>query len=74
MQYKIIGGIACGLIYLYEDSKSRIIHHDFKTSNNLLDEEMNTKISDFGMVGLFSINQTQSNTSRIVGTYGYMIE
>ncbi|KAI9127904.1 hypothetical protein K1719_000897 [Acacia pycnantha] len=72
MRYKIIGGIACGLLYFHEDSRLRIIHYDLKTSNILLDEEMNPKISDFGMVKLFSINHTQSNTSRIVGTYGYM--
>ncbi|KAL4628734.1 hypothetical protein ACB092_05G260400 [Castanea dentata] len=33
---------------------------------------MNPKISDFGMAKLFLLDQTQANTSRIVGTYGYM--
>ncbi|XP_021802608.1 cysteine-rich receptor-like protein kinase 29 [Prunus avium] len=33
---------------------------------------MNPKISDFGMARLFVLDQTQGNTSRIVGTYGYM--
>ncbi|KAL4628571.1 hypothetical protein ACB092_05G249000 [Castanea dentata] len=71
-RYKIIGGIARGLLYLHEDSRLRIIHRDLKASNVLLDEEMNAKISDFGMAKLFLLDQTQSNTSRIVGTYGYM--
>ncbi|KAM3749545.1 hypothetical protein ACB098_05G193900 [Castanea mollissima] len=71
-RYKIIGGIARGLLYLHEDSRLRIIHRDLKASNILLDEEMNAKISDFGMAKLFLLDQTQSNTSRIVGTYGYM--
>ncbi|KAK2458415.1 putative receptor protein kinase [Trifolium repens] len=41
-------------------------------SNILLDEDMNAKISDFGMARLLLVDQTQVNTDKIVGTYGYM--
>ncbi|GLT30988.1 hypothetical protein SLA2020_057570 [Shorea laevis] len=71
-RYKVIVGIARGILYLHEDSQYQIIHRDLKAANILLDEEMNPKISDFGMARLFAGDQTQANSSRIVGTFGYM--
>ncbi|KAG5384208.1 hypothetical protein IGI04_035678 [Brassica rapa subsp. trilocularis] len=71
-RYKIIGGIARGILYLHQDSQLIIIHRDLKASNILLDVNMIPKISDFGLSTIFGMEQTQGNTHRVAGTYAYM--
>uniref|UniRef100_A0A7N0UZY7 Protein kinase domain-containing protein n=1 Tax=Kalanchoe fedtschenkoi TaxID=63787 RepID=A0A7N0UZY7_KALFE len=63
---EIIEGIGRGLLNLHRDSRMRIIHRDLKPGNILLDDELNPKISDFGLARILHSNQDQARTIRVV--------
>lgn len=66
--FDIVMGIARGLLYLHRDSKLQIIHRDLKASNILLDNDLNPKISDFGLARIFNGDEKEARTRRIIGT------
>ncbi|VVA09553.1 PREDICTED: probable [Prunus dulcis] len=67
---KIAIGAARGLAFLHT-SEVQIIYRDFKTSNILLDENYNARISGFGVAELGPIFVESHVSTRIVGTYAY---
>ncbi|CAN6251525.1 unnamed protein product [Urochloa humidicola] len=71
-RYRIICGIARGLVYLHDESRVKVIHRDLKPSNILLEMDMNPKISDFGLASVFEDDHSKHITRRVAGTYGYM--
>ncbi|KAL0011467.1 hypothetical protein SO802_006575 [Lithocarpus litseifolius] len=71
MRQNICVGIARGLAFLHEESTLKIVHRDIKTTNVLLDRDLNPKISDFGLAKLDEEENTHIST-RVAGTIGYM--
>nr|KJB60556.1 hypothetical protein B456_009G312200 [Gossypium raimondii] len=67
---KIARDAARGLAFLHEEMDFQIIFRDFKSSNILLDEQWNAKLSDFGLARL-GPSDGLSHVSTAVGTIGY---
>ncbi|KAI4313614.1 hypothetical protein L6164_026577 [Bauhinia variegata] len=69
---KIARGAAKGLCFLHHNCIPHIIHRDMKSSNVLLDHEMDARVSDFGMARLISALDTHLSVSTLAGTPGYV--
>ncbi|KAL9422196.1 hypothetical protein AB3S75_034461 [Citrus x aurantiifolia] len=68
---KIAQDAARGLAYLHEGMDFQIIFRDFKSSNILLDEQWNAKLSDFGLARLGPSDGLSHVSTAVVGTIGY---
>lgn len=70
-RYKIAFGAARGIAYLHHDCIPHIIHRDIKSSNILLDHNMEARVSDFGLATLMEPDKTHVSTF-VAGTFGYL--
>ncbi|CAA0834921.1 Protein kinase superfamily protein [Striga hermonthica] len=68
---KIAVGAARGLEYLHCKANPPVIYRDLKSSNILLDNEYNVKLSDFGLAKLGPVGDKTHVSTRVMGTYGY---
>ncbi|XP_076939338.1 LRR receptor-like serine/threonine-protein kinase FEI 1 [Bidens hawaiensis] len=68
---KVAYGSARGLAYLHHDCNPRIIHRDIKSSNILLDENLEPCVSDFGLAKLL-VDEEAHVTTVVAGTFGYL--
>ncbi|XP_059078181.1 cysteine-rich receptor-like protein kinase 2 [Cryptomeria japonica] len=69
-RYNIMLGTARGIAYLHEEFDVCIIHRDIKSSNILLDDDLQPKVADFGLARLLPDDRTHL-TTRCAGTLGY---
>ncbi|KAK4432253.1 L-type lectin-domain containing receptor kinase SIT2 [Sesamum alatum] len=70
-RFNIVKGIASGLLYLHEEWEQVVIHRDVKSSNILIDRDMNARLGDFGLARLYDHGKN-SHTTNVVGTIGYI--
>ncbi|GAA0156764.1 hypothetical protein LIER_14176 [Lithospermum erythrorhizon] len=68
---KILIGTAKALAYLHEAIEPKVVHRDIKSSNILIDDDFNAKISDFGLAKLLGAGKSHI-TTRVMGTFGYV--
>ncbi|KAI3992238.1 hypothetical protein MKX01_029959 [Papaver californicum] len=71
-RFHIIKGTSAGLYYLHQGWEQVVIHRDIKSSNVLLDAQMNARIGDFGLAKLYDHGAGSGPTSRVVGAPGYI--
>ncbi|CAN1225751.1 LRR receptor-like serine/threonine-protein kinase GSO1 [Linum grandiflorum] len=70
VRLRIAAGLAKGVEYLHHDCVPSIIHRDIKSSNLLLDADMESHLGDFGLAK--TVVESTESTSLFAGSYGYI--
>ncbi|XWS57816.1 hypothetical protein CRYUN_Cryun09bG0206000 [Craigia yunnanensis] len=68
---KILRDCALGLRYLHNHIDGCIVHRDIKLTNILLTEDLEPKLSDFGLAKMLGMEESKVFTD-VRGTIGYM--
>ncbi|XP_071702188.1 L-type lectin-domain containing receptor kinase S.1 [Rutidosis leptorrhynchoides] len=68
---KVLADVAEGLNYLHHGWEQVVVHRDIKSSNVLLDLDMQARLGDFGLAKLYAQGE-EPGTTRVVGTLGYL--
>jgi serine/threonine protein kinase len=64
--------VSCSLAYLHEAIEQKVVHRDIKSSNILIDDDFNAKVSDFGLAKLLGAGKSHV-TTRVMGTFGQVL-
>ncbi|GAY44739.1 hypothetical protein CUMW_084160 [Citrus unshiu] len=67
-RHRIAQGIASGLEYLHMSHRPRIIHRDIQPANVLIDDDMEARISEFGLAKRIPDGHTRTTTWSLAGT------
>ncbi|TYJ48165.1 hypothetical protein E1A91_A01G041400v1 [Gossypium mustelinum] len=70
--FDIVLGVAQGIDYLHQGCERQILHFDIKPHNILLDENFISKVSDFGLAKLYSVDDSFVSLTVARGTIGYI--
>lgn len=54
---------------MHEAIEPKVVHRDIKSSNILIDDDFNAKVSDFGLAKLLGAGKSHV-TTRVMGTFG----